>query len=223
MRRLFKQFSFPGGIPSHVAPVHPGSIHEGGELGYSLSHSFGGLRQPGPDRRVRRGRRRGDRSSRHELALEQVLNPATNGAVLPILHLNGYKIANPTVLAHGRDQLEHLLRGYGYTPYFVEGHEPESMHRRMAATLDQVVAEIRGIGRPRTGRHGTTAVADDCSQDAQGVDRAQGGRWCPGGRDLPSPPGPVVRADRASRRTSRSLRPGCAATGPKSSSTSKAG
>jgi xylulose-5-phosphate/fructose-6-phosphate phosphoketolase len=148
LKRLFKQFSFPGGIPSHVAPETPGSIHEGGELGYSLSHAFGaacdnpdliaacvvgdGEAETGPLA-----------TSWHS---NKFLDPAHDGAVLPILHLNGYKIANPTVLARiGRDELEQLLRGYGYTPYFVEGHEPEPMHQLMAATLDRVVGEIRRI------------------------------------------------------------------------------
>ena len=148
MQKLFKQFSFPGGIPSHVAPETPGSIHEGGELGYSLSHAFGAAFD-NPDLIVACVVGDGEAET-GPLATSwhsnKFLNPAHDGAVLPILHLNGYKIANPTILARiGREELEHLLRGYGYTPYFVEGHEPEAMHRLMAATLDQVVAEIRRI------------------------------------------------------------------------------
>ncbi len=148
MQKLFKQFSFPGGIPSHVAPETPGSIHEGGELGYSLSHSFGAAFD-NPDLIVACVVGDGEAET-GPLATSwhsnKFLNPATDGAVLPILHLNGYKIDNPTVLARiGREELEHLLLGYGYTPYFVEGHEPEPMHRLMAATLDKVVAEIRRI------------------------------------------------------------------------------
>jgi xylulose-5-phosphate/fructose-6-phosphate phosphoketolase len=148
MRRLFKQFSFPGGIPSHVAPETPGSIHEGGELGYSLSHAFGaafdnpnllvacivgdGEAETGPLA-----------TSWHS---NKFLNPVHDGAVLPILHLNGYKIAGPTVLACiPHVELEALFRGYGYTPYFVEGDDPEQMHQLMAATLDTVVTEIRRI------------------------------------------------------------------------------
>jgi len=148
LKGLFKQFSFPGGIPSHVAPETPGSIHEGGELGYSLSHAFGaafdnpgliiacvvgdGEAETGPLATGWHG--------------NKFLDPAHDGAVLPILHLNGYKIANPTVLARiGREELEQLMRGYGYTPYFVEGHEPEKMHQLMATVLDQVVAEIKRI------------------------------------------------------------------------------
>ena len=148
MRKLFKQFSFPGGIPSHVAPETPGSIHEGGELGYALSHAFGavfdnpaliaacvvgdGEAETGPLA-----------ASWHS---NKFLNPRTDGAVLPILHLNGYKIANPTVLARiPTEELVALFRGYGYTPHLVEGNEPLQMHQQMAATLDQVFEEIRSI------------------------------------------------------------------------------
>ncbi len=148
MKRLFKQFSFPGGIPSHVAPETPGSIHEGGELGYALSHAFGaafdnpelivacvigdGEAETGPLATSWHG--------------NKFLNPARDGAVLPILHLNGYKIANPTVLARMSDEeLKHLFLGYGYEPYFVEGSEPEPMHQKMATTLETILGEIRTI------------------------------------------------------------------------------
>jgi xylulose-5-phosphate/fructose-6-phosphate phosphoketolase len=148
LKRLFRQFSFPGGIPSHVAPETPGSIHEGGELGYSLSHAFGAVFD-NPDLIVACVVGDGEAET-GPLATSwhsnKFLDPVHDGVVLPILHLNGYKIANPTVLARiGRDELEQLLRGYGYVPYFVEGHEPEPMHRLMASTLDTVVAEIRRI------------------------------------------------------------------------------
>ena len=148
MQKLFKQFSFPGGIPSHVAPETPGSIHEGGELGYSLSHAFGAAFD-NPDLIVACVVGDGEAET-GPLATgwhsNKFLNPAHDGAVLPILHLNGYKIDNPTVLARiGHEELEYLLRGYGYTPYFVEGHEPEAMHQLMAATLNKVIAEIRRI------------------------------------------------------------------------------
>jgi xylulose-5-phosphate/fructose-6-phosphate phosphoketolase len=148
LKLLFKQFSFPGGIPSHVAPETPGSIHEGGELGYSLSHAYGAVfDNPGlivacvvGDGEAETGPLA---TSWHA---NKFLDPVHDGAVLPILHLNGYKIANPTVLARiGRDELDQLLRGYGYTPHFVEGHEPEAMHRLMADTLDTVFAEIEEI------------------------------------------------------------------------------
>jgi xylulose-5-phosphate/fructose-6-phosphate phosphoketolase len=148
MRKLFKQFSFPGGIPSHDAPETPGSIHEGGELGYSLSHACGaafdnpslfvccvvgdGEAETGPLA-----------TSWH---INKFLNPERDGVVLPILHLNGYKIANPTVLGRmSDDELTKLFTGYGWKPYFLEGHEPEHMHQLMAATLDHIVEEIRSI------------------------------------------------------------------------------
>jgi xylulose-5-phosphate/fructose-6-phosphate phosphoketolase len=148
LRRLFRQFSFPGGIPSHVAPETPGSIHEGGELGYSLVHAYGatfdnpdllafcvigdGEAETGPLA-----------ASWHS---NKFINPARDGAVLPVLHLNGYKIANPTVLARiGRDELRALMEGYGYAPRFVEGSDPYEMHQLMAATLDDVLDEIASI------------------------------------------------------------------------------
>ncbi|AOO64231.1 phosphoketolase [Sulfurospirillum halorespirans] len=148
MQKLFKQFSFPGGIPSHVAPQTPGSIHEGGELGYALSHAYGavfdnpeliaccvvgdGEAETGPLA-----------TAWHS---NKFLDPKRDGAVLPILHLNGYKIANPTVLARiSHDELEKLFIGYGYEPYFVEGDEPELMHQKMAETLDLIVTKIKTI------------------------------------------------------------------------------
>ncbi|RPJ77508.1 MAG: phosphoketolase family protein, partial [Desulfobacteraceae bacterium] len=150
LRRLFKQFSFPGGIPSHVAPETPGSIHEGGELGYSLSHAFGAAFD-NPDLLVACVVGDGEAET-GPLATSwhsnKFLNPVRDGAVLPILHLNGYKIAGPTVLARiPRDELSALFRGYGYTPYFVEGDNPLKMHRLMAATLDSALDKIRRIQR----------------------------------------------------------------------------
>ena len=148
MKRLFKQFSFPGGIPSHVAPETPGSIHEGGELGYALSHAYGAAFD-NPDLIVAAVVGDGEAetgpmaTSWHS---NKFLNPVTDGAVLPILHLNGYKIANPTVLARiTPEELDQLFRGYGYTPYLVEGHEPEKMHQLMADTLEKVITEIKQI------------------------------------------------------------------------------
>jgi len=148
MKKLFTQFSFPGGIPSHVSPECPGSIHEGGELGYSLSHAFGavfdnpsliaacvvgdGEAETGPLA-----------TAWHS---NKFLNPVHDGVVLPILHLNGYKIANPTVLARiPHEELEHLFKGYGWTPYFVEGDDPDTMHELMAKTLETIVENIRHI------------------------------------------------------------------------------
>src|SRR5213594_68177 len=144
MKRLFKQFSFPGGIPSHVAPETPGSIHEGGELGYSLSHAFGAAFD-NPDLLVACVVGDGEAET-GPLATgwhsNKFLNPVYDGAVLPILHLNGYKIAGPTVLARiPRDELKALFHGYGYAPYFVEGDNPIKMHELMAGTLDRVVGE----------------------------------------------------------------------------------
>src|SRR5271165_418817 len=150
LRRLFKQFSFPGGIPSHASAECPGSIHEGGELGYCLSHAFGAVFD-NPSLLVACVIGDGEAET-GPLATSwhsnKFLNPASDGAVLPILHLNGYKIANPTVLARiPREELEQLLRGYGWTPFFVKGHEPEQMHQDMAGTLDQVVERIQAIQR----------------------------------------------------------------------------
>ena len=150
MKKLFTQFSFPGGIPSHVAPQVPGSIHEGGELGYSLAHAFGAAFD-NPDLLVACVVGDGEAET-GPLATSwhsnKFLNPVHDGAVLPILHLNGYKIAGPTVLARiAHDELEALFRGYGYAPHFVEGDDPATMHELMASTLDRIVAEIQSIQR----------------------------------------------------------------------------
>ncbi|MBJ6134371.1 phosphoketolase family protein [Ochrobactrum sp. Q0168] len=148
MRKLFRQFSFPGGIPSHVAPETPGSIHEGGELGYALVHAYGAAFD-NPDLVVACVVGDGEAET-GALATSwhsnKFLNPVRDGAVLPILHLNGYKIANPTVLARLSDRdLTDLFRGYGYEPFFVEGSEPEAMHQKMAATLETIFAQIETI------------------------------------------------------------------------------
>jgi len=148
MKNLFKQFSFPGGIPSHVAPETPGSIHEGGELGYALVHAYGAAFD-NPDLLVCCVVGDGEAET-GPLATSwhsnKFLNPVQDGAVLPILHLNGYKIAGPTVLARlPHEELESLFIGYGYKPYFVEGSDPETMHQLMAATLDTAIAEIKVI------------------------------------------------------------------------------
>src|SRR5512145_2566957 len=148
LRKFFKQFSFPGHIGSHVTPETPGSIHEGGELGYSLSHAYG-MVFDNPDLIVACVVGDGEAET-GPLATawhsNKFLNPITDGAVLPILNLNGYKIANPTILARiSKEELQSLFVGYGYKPYFVEGAEPAAMHQLMAATLDAVVQEIRGI------------------------------------------------------------------------------
>jgi xylulose-5-phosphate/fructose-6-phosphate phosphoketolase len=151
MRELFRRFSFPGGIPSHVAPETPGSIHEGGELGYALTHAYGAaFDNPGllvccvvGDGEAETGPLA---ASWHG---NKFVDPERDGAVLPILHLNGYKIANPTILARiPKEELTALLQGYGHQPIFVEGHEPEPMHERMAAALDEALDAIAGGGRP---------------------------------------------------------------------------
>ncbi|MBE9164358.1 phosphoketolase [Tychonema sp. LEGE 06208] len=148
MKRLFKQFSFPGGIPSHVAPETPGSIHEGGELGYALVHAYGAAFD-NPDLIVAAVVGDGEAETGPLAASwhsNKFLNPVRDGAVLPILHLNGYKIANPTVLARiPQEELESLMVGYGYKPYWVEGSDPETMHQLMAATMDAAIGEIKAI------------------------------------------------------------------------------
>jgi xylulose-5-phosphate/fructose-6-phosphate phosphoketolase len=148
MKKLFKQFSFPGGISSHVAPSTPGSIHEGGELGYSLSHAFGAAFD-NPDLIVACVIGDGEAETGPLAAAwhsNKFLNPIHDGAVLPILHLNGYKISNPTLLDRIEpEELEQFLRGCGWTPYFVEGDDPEKMHELMAGVLDKAIEEIRHI------------------------------------------------------------------------------
>ncbi len=157
MQRLFKQFSFPGGIPSHAAPETPGSIHEGGELGYALSHAYGAVFD-NPDLIVACVVGDGEAetgpmaTSWHS---NKFINPAVDGVVLPILHLNGYKIANPTILARiSADELQDLFIGYGYDPYIVEGDEPETMHQLMACTLDAVLDDISAIQQEARQGHG---------------------------------------------------------------------
>ena len=175
LRKLFRQFSFPGGIPSHVAPETPGSIHEGGELGYALSHAYGAAFD-NPDLIVACVVGDGEAET-GPLATgwhgNKFLNPARDGCVLPILHLNGYKIANPCFLARiPKDELAKLFEGYGYKPYFVEGHEPAAMHAAMAETLD--AGRRRDPGDPGRGarERGAEAagLADDRAADAEGLD-----------------------------------------------------
>ena len=183
MKRLFMQFSFPGGIGSHATPELPGSIHEGGELGYSLSHAFGAAFD-NPDLIVACVVGDGEAET-GPLATawhsNKFLNPARDGAVLPILHLNGYKIANPTVLARiSHDELEKLLQGYGYDPHWVEGDDPDVVHQLMAATLDDVVTKIAAIQREaRTGGAGRRKAGGTAGGAAAA--RADGGpprpRW----------------------------------------------
>ena len=196
MRKLFKQFSFPGGVPSHVAPETPGSIHEGGELGYALVHAFGAAFD-NPDLIVACVVGDGEAETGPLAAAwhsNKFLNPKVDGAVLPILHLNGYKIANPTVLARmDDDELRDLFIGLGYEPFFVEGHEPIPMHRAMADTLDTAFDRIRAIqrnARADGGRDRASALADDRAAQPQGLDRAEGGGRQEGRGLLALPPGP---------------------------------
>ncbi len=158
MRKLFKQFSFPGGIPSHAAPETPGSIHEGGELGYSLVHACGAIFD-NPDLLACCVVGDGEAETgplATSWQINKFINPTRDGAVLPILHLNGYKIANPTLLARMSDaELTSLFTGYGWRPYFIEGNQPEQMHQAMAGILDAVIGEIHGIqDGARRNRHG---------------------------------------------------------------------
>src|SRR5690349_11896915 len=155
LKRLFTQFSFPGGIPSHVAPETPGSIHEGGELGYSLSHAYGAAFD-NPDLMVACVIGDGEAETGPLVTGwhgNKFLSPVRDGCVLPILHLNGYKIANPTLLAHiSHEELNALMRGYGYTPYFVEGDDPATMHQLLAQTLDVVIGAIQAIWQGARGK-----------------------------------------------------------------------
>ena len=213
LKRLFTQFSFPGGIPSHTAPETPGSINEGGELGYSLAHAYGaafdnpelmvvcvvgdGEAETGPLA-----------TSWHS---NKFLNPVRDGAVLPILHLNGYKIANPTVLARiPHEELEELFRGYGYNPYFVEGDQPEIVHRSMADTLDRVIVEIQDIQtEARTNgfkKRPTWPMIS--SADTERMDRAKGSRWIAGRRYMAFTPGAAFGTGNQARSISKCLKHG---------------
>ena len=225
MRRLFRQFSFPGGIPSHVAPETPGSIHEGGELGYALLHAYGAAFD-NPDLLVCCVVGDGEAETGPLAASwhsNKFLNPARDGAVLPILHLNGYKIANPTVLARiPHDELRALLEGYGYAPRFVEGDDPAGDAPADGRDARRGARRDRGDPAPRPRRGGAAALADDRAAHAEGLDRPEGGRRASR---------PRARSARTRCRsprcgptpsTSRSSRRGCAATGPRSCSTTGA-
>ncbi len=218
LRRLFRQFSFPGGIPSHVAPETPGSIHEGGELGYALSHAFGAAFD-NPDLVVACVVGDGEAET-GPLATSwhsnKFLDPARDGAVLPILHLNGYKIANPTVLARIPDaELDALMQGYGYRPYRVEGDDPADVHQQLAGTLDIVVAEIREIQRAArddgvTERPRWPMIVFRTPKGGPAPRRSTGTRWRARGartrcRWARSAPTPTIA--RCSRRWLRSYRP----------------
>ena len=210
---LFKQFSFPGGIPSHAAPETPGSIHEGGELGYAVSHAYGAAFD-NPDLIVACVVGDGEAET-GPLATawhsNKFLNPATDGAVLPILHLNGYKIANPTVMARiPREELESLFVGYGYKPYWVEGSDPSDVHQQMAG--DDGRRDRRNQADParraRERQHRAPGVADDRDEDPEGLDGPEGGRRPEDRGLLALAPGARWPRWRRSRGTSRCSRTG---------------
>ena len=228
MLKLFRAFSFPGQLGSHCTPEVPGSIHEGGELGYSVSHAFGAAFD-NPDLIVSVVVGDGEAET-GPLATSwhsnKFLNPIRDGAVLPILHLNGYKIANPTLLARiAPEELGALFRGYGWTPHMVEGDDPPAMHQKMAATVEACVQQIRAI-QEEARKHrqaGPAALADDYSSIAQRMDRTRrrwtGIRWRISGeptkcRCSTCKSNPGTPADRRSS--------GCAAIGPRSFSTNTA-
>ena len=204
LKKLFTQFSFPGGISSHVAPTTPGSIHEGGELGYSLSHAFGAAFD-NPDLIVACVVGDGEAETGPLATAWQsnkFLDPITDGAVLPILHLNGYKISNPTVLARiEHEELEQFFRGCGWTPYFVEGDEPEKMHRTHGRHPGK--GHRRHPANPNEcaeqERHHAAALADDRPQVPQGLDGTESRRWPASRRHVPSAPGAAPGGCRASR------------------------
>ena len=182
MKRLFKQFSFPGGIPSHVAPETPGSIHEGGELGYALSHAYGAAFD-NPDLIVACIVGDGEAET-GPLATgwhgNKFLNPARDGCVLPILHLNGYKIANPCFLARiPKEELQKFFEGMGYTPYFVEGHDPTDVHQQLARhARHRSGRDQADLGRgSQQGQPETTCLADDRLSHAEGMDVPGRDRW----------------------------------------------
>ena len=227
LRKLFRQFSFPGGIPSHVAAETPGSIHEGGELGYALVHAYGAAFD-NPDLVVACVIGDGEAETGPLAASwhsNKFLNPVTDGAVLPILHLNGYKIANPTVLARiPQEELESLLYGYGYRPITVAGDDPANVHQQLATALDEAFDQIARdpAGGAAGRRDGPTAVADDRPAHPEGLDRPERGGRQEGRGHLAVASGAAVRDAHQPRAHGAARGTGCAATGPRSCSTSTA-
>ena len=224
IKRLFRQFSWPYGIPSHVAPETPGSIHEGGELGYSLVHAYGAAFD-NPDLIVACVVGDGEAET-GPLATSwhsnKFLNPATDGAVLPILHLNGYKIANPTILARiPHAELENLMRGYGYEPFTLEGDDPAVMHQQAAAVFDTMLDRIAAIQKAARegGEDGAAGVAHADHAHAEGMDRAEVCGWQAGGEYVARTPGSALARSSRSPSTCACLTSGCAATSRKSCST----
>ena len=198
MRRLFRQFSFPGGIPSHVAPEVPGSIHEGGELGYALAHAYGAAFD-NPDLVVACIVGDGEAETGPLAASwhsNKFLDPIHDGAVLPILQLNGYKIANPTVLARiPEDELRKLFEGYGHEVLIVAGDDPADVHQMLATAVDSAFGPHRRdpTRRPRRWRRCSPEVADDRAAHPQGLDRTARGRRCSGRGHVAGPPGAARR------------------------------
>ena len=220
--KFFRQFSFPGGIGSHCTPETPGSIHEGGELGYSISHAYGAAFD-NPDLIVAVAVGDGEAET-GPLATSwhsnKFLNPIRDGAVLPILHLNGYKIANPDHPgAHSARRTGVVAVGYGHKPYFVEGNDPALMHQAMASTLEQCILEIRSIQATLAPPASyTPALAHDRAAFAQGMDWAERSRRPQGGRLLARPPGARARPGDQYEHL-KLVETGCAVINPKNSST----
>ena len=204
LKELFKQFSFPGGISSHVAPTTPGSIHEGGELGYSLSHAFGAaFDNPGlivacviGDGEAETGPLATSWQS------NKFLDPVTDGAVLPILHLNGYKISNPTVLARIEgEELEQFLRGCGWAPLFVEGDDPDAMHERMATAMESAIEDYPADPSEcaQGARSVSPTMADDRVEITERLDGTESRRWVADRGHVPGAPSTDAGRSRASR------------------------
>ena len=226
LRALFRQFSFPGGIPSHVAPETPGSIHEGGELGYSLLHAYGAVFD-NPDLLALCVIGDGEAETGPLAASwhsNKFLNPVTDGAVLPVLHLNGYKIANPTVLARiSARRAAELMRGYGYTPHFVAGDDPASRApaarrhaRRPCSTTSPQIQDAARSARATLGRPAWPMIV---LRTPKGWTGPKDGRRPPGRGHLARPPGAAGRDRAPTPSTARSSRSGCAATALRSCST----
>ncbi len=228
LRALFRQFSFPGGIPSHVAPETPGSIHEGGELGYALVHAYGAA-WDNPDLLVLCVVGDGEAETGPLAASwhsNKFLNPVTDGAVLPVLHLNGYKIANPTVLARiPENELAALMRGYGYDPHFVGGDDPAAVHQQLADTLDEVLEDIARIQHAAR-RGGTPPDRPAWPMIVLRTPKGWTGprRWTAcRSRALFAPTRCRCPRPTATTSTVRCSSSGCAATGPRNSSTPPGG
>ncbi len=226
LRKLFRQFSFPGGVPSHVAAETPGSIHEGGELGYALVHAYGAAFD-NPDLVVACVIGDGEAETGPLAASwhsNKFLNPVTDGAVLPILHLNGYKIANPTVLARiPQEELESLMYGYGYRPITVAGDDPANVHRQLATAFDEAFDQIGAIQQAARldGETGRPLWPMIIMRTPKGWTGPEGGGRQEGGGHLAVASGAAVRDAHQPRAHGAARSSGCAATGPRNCSTSR--